>query len=97
MMRKLCIGLAAVVLGAVPALLFATEGLDVPEALEKTVSQDGLTGISLFFARAYNENTWLYALYCTVTMAVVGMVIAFVTDLVLKAIGIEVHKIEHKE
>jgi hypothetical protein len=81
----------------IPAFLRAAEGLDVPEALDKIVSLEGLTGFNLFFARAYNGNPWLYALYCTVTMAVVGMAIAFVTDRILKAIGMEVHRIEHKE
>ncbi|MEW5796223.1 MAG: hypothetical protein AB1772_07655 [Candidatus Zixiibacteriota bacterium] len=81
-----------------PAMsLLASEGLDIPEALEKKVPLENLSGISLFFARTYNENLWLYALYCTVMMAVVGMLIALATDVVLKAIGMEVHKIEHKE
>ena len=96
-MWKLRISLAAVILLAVAGLLAASEGLDVPEALEKTVSLEGLTGLNLFFARAYNENSWLYAAYCTAMMAIVGMIIAFVTDLLLKAIGMEVHKIEHRE
>jgi hypothetical protein len=39
----------------------------------------------------------LYAIYCTVLMAVVGIIIAYVTDIVLKSLGMEVHKIEHKE
>lgn len=96
-MWKLRSGLAVAILVAVPALVTATEGLDVPEALEKTVSLDGLTGISFFFARAYNENAWLYAVYCAGTMGLVGVLIAVVTDVILKAIGMEVHKIEHRE
>ncbi len=96
-MWKLRTGLAVAVLVAVPALVTASEGLDVPAALEKTVSLDGLTGISLFCARAYNDNLWLYAIYCTASMGIVGMVIAFVTDLILRAIGMEVHKIAHRE
>lgn len=96
-MRKFRNSLAAAVVLAVPALLAASEGLEVPEALEKTVSLEGLTGVSFFFAQAYNENTWLYALYCTLTMAGVGMLIALLTDVILKVIGMEVHKIEHRE
>ena len=96
-MWKYRTGLAVAILLAIPTTLCASEGLDVPEALVKTISLDGLTGIRLFFARAYNENAWLYAVYCTATMAVVGMVIAFVTDLILKALGLEVHRIAHQE
>ena len=96
-MWKPRIGLAVAVLLAIPTGAIASEGLDVPEALEQTVSLEGLTGISLFFARTYNENIWLYAVYCTAIMAVVGMVIAYVADLILRAIGMETHKIEHNE
>jgi hypothetical protein len=94
---KLRIALAALILLAVPAVLTASEGLDVPEALEKTVSVEGLTGISLLVVQAYNDNAWLYAVYCTASMGVVGMVIAFLADRILKAIGMQVNRIEHRE
>ncbi|RJP73476.1 MAG: hypothetical protein C4524_14465 [Candidatus Zixiibacteriota bacterium] len=73
------------------------EGLDIPEALENTVNLEGLSGISLFFAKTYNENMLLYAVICTVLMAALGMAIALVTDVILKMMGMEVGKIEHKE
>jgi len=87
----------AAILPLIPRFCQAGEGLDVPEAFDRKVSLEGLSGINLFFARAYNENLFLYAVYCTVLMAVVGIVIAYVTDLILKSLGMEVHKIEHKE
>jgi len=80
-----------------PSLLWAGEGLDVPEALDKKIPLEALSGLNLFFAKTYNENLWTYAIYCTVLMGVVGMVIALGTDVILKAIGMETHKIEHKE
>ncbi len=49
------------------------------------------------FARWYNENIWLYAIIVTVLMGAVGLLIALVTDIILKMIGMEVHKIEHHE
>ena len=92
-------GLAMVfILNTLPSRVLAGgEGLDMPEALDHKASLEGLSGISLFFAKAYNENLVLYALYCTVLMAVLGVAIAFVTDIILKAMGMEVTKIEHKE
>lgn len=93
-MRKLWCGL---ILFFQPMLARAGEGLDIPEALEKKVSTEGLSGITLFFANSYNDNLWLYAVVCTLLMAAVGIAIAFATDILLKAIGMEVHKIEHKE
>jgi hypothetical protein len=87
----------ALVFQVIPKLAFASEGLDVPEALEHKVDLQGLGGVNLFFATAYNENLWLYALYCTILMAVVGISIGFFTDLILKAFGMEVEKIEHQE
>jgi hypothetical protein len=73
------------------------EGLDVPEAMEKKVPLEGLSGIKLFFAQLYNDNLILFAVVCTLLMMVVGMIIAYATDIVLKAVGLEVGKIEHKE
>jgi hypothetical protein len=96
-MRKFSVSLAVAALAAVAIPVFGSEGLDVPEALENTVSLEGLQGVRLLFARAYRDNVWLYALYCTGTMAVLGTVIAYVTDFILKAVGLEVNKIEHRE
>lgn len=73
------------------------EGLDMPEALDRKVPLEGLTGIKLFFAKMYNENLLMYALVCTVLMAAVGVIIAYVTDIILKMMGMETSKIEHKE
>jgi hypothetical protein len=89
---------AILIIHVLPARLLAGgEGLDLPEALDRKVVLEGLSGVRLFFAKTYNENLLLYAVYCTVLMAVIGISIAFVTDIVLKAMGIEVGKIEHKE
>jgi ABC-type phosphate/phosphonate transport system permease subunit len=96
-MRKITVSLAVAVLLAITIPVLGSEGLEVPEALEKTASLEGLRGISLFFTRAYRENGWLYALYCTGVMAILGTVIAYVTDFMLKAVGLEVNKIEHRE
>jgi hypothetical protein len=96
-LKILCAFLMTVVFQAIPWLVFAGEGLDVPDSLDKKVPLEGLAGIRLFFAKTYNENLWLYALYCTILMAVLGVGIAFFTDIILKAMGMEVEKIEHKE
>ena len=81
----------------VPALLWAAEGLDVPEELGKKVDLTKLTGINHFFAGWYNDNLWGYAAIVTVLMGVMSFLIALVTDVILKMIGMEVHKIEHHE
>jgi len=73
------------------------EGLDIPEGLDRKVSLEGLTGISRFFAATYNDHLWLYAVYCTLLMAAIGVAIAYVTDFILSALGLDVTKIEHKE
>jgi len=67
------------------------------EALEKKVDLTKLTGLNYFFASWYNDNMWLYAIIVTVLMGVVGLLIALVTDIILKMVGMEVHKIEHHE
>ena len=67
------------------------------EALEKKIDLAKLTGLNYFFASWYNDNMWLYAIMVTVIMGVVGLLIALVTDVILKMIGMEVHKMEHHE
>ena len=56
-----------------------------------------LSGINLVIARMYNEDRVLYAAMVTIVMAVLGTVLAFLTDLVLKALGLEVSRISHRE
>ena len=79
------------------ALAWAGEGLDIPEELGKKVDVTKLTGINYFFGHWYNDNIWLYAIIVTVLMGLLGLAIALVTDIILKMIGMEVHKIEHHE
>ena len=68
------------------------------EALDKKIGNlDKLSGLNYFFASWYNDNMWLYAIMVTAIMGVVGLLIALVTDIILKMIGMEVHKIEHHE
>jgi hypothetical protein len=66
--------------------------------LDKKIGNlDKLSGLNYFFASWYNDNMWLYAIMVTVIMGVVGLIIALVTDVILKMIGMEVHKMEHHE
>ena len=67
------------------------------EALEKKIDVTKLTGLNYFFASWYNDNMWLYAIIVTALMGVIGGLIALVTDVFLKMIGMETHKIEHHE
>ena len=68
------------------------------EALDKKIGNlDKLSGLNYFFASWYNDNMWLYAIIVTVLMGVIGLLIALVTDIILKMIGMEVHKMEHHE
>jgi len=67
------------------------------EALNKKIDLAKLTGLNYFFASWYNDNMWFYAIMVTVLMGVIGLIIALVTDIILKMIGMEVHKMEHHE
>ncbi len=79
------------------ALLWAGEGLDIPEELGKKVDLSNLSGINHFFAGWYNDNLWVYAIIVTLLMGLLGLAIALVTDVILKMVGMEVSKIEHHE
>ncbi len=96
MRRRLVIILNFFLLG-LPTLVWAAEGLDIPEELGKKVDLTNLGGINYFFAHWYNDNLWVYATIVTMLMGVVGFAIALVTDVILKMIGMEVSKIEHHE
>ena len=92
--RLLTIVLNFLLLGA-PTLVWAAS--EKAEALEKKLDLANLSGINLFFAQWYNENMWVYALIVTALMGVVGGIIAFVTDIFLKMVGLDVSKMEHHE
>jgi hypothetical protein len=97
-LKRLCVIIFNFLLLMVPsALLWGGEGLEVPEELGKKIDLASLSGINHFFAKSYNDNLWLYALMVTAIMGVIGLLIALVTDIILKLIGMEVHKIEHHE
>lgn len=82
---------------AVSSNLAFAEGVAKAEPLQKTIDLAKLTGLNYFFASWYNDNMWLYAIMVTAIMGVIGLVIALVTDIILKMIGMEVHKMEHHE
>ena len=81
---------------AVPSTL-VWAAAEKAEALEKKIDLTKLTGLNYFFASWYNDNMWLYAIMVTALMGVIGGLIALVTDIILKMIGMEVHKMEHHE
>ncbi len=95
-MKRLWVIIFNIILLSVPsALVWAAA--EKAEALEKKVDVTKLSGINYFFASWYNDNMWLYAIIVTALMGVMGMLIALVTDVILKMIGMEVSKIEHHE
>ena len=95
-MKRVWVIIINLILLSVPgALVWAAA--EKAEALEKKVDLTKLTGLNYFFASWYNDNMWLYAIIVTVLMGVVGLLIALVTDIFLKMVGMEVHKIEHHE
>ncbi|OGP69916.1 MAG: hypothetical protein A2Y80_01190 [Deltaproteobacteria bacterium RBG_13_58_19] len=95
-MKKLWVIIFNFFLLTVPAGL-AWAAAEKAEALEKKISLGNLSGINYFFAKWYNENMWVYAIIVTVLMGAMGGIIAFVTDIFLKMVGLDVSKMEHHE
>ena len=95
-MKRLCVIIFNFFLLMVPSTL-VWAAAEKAEALEKKIDVTKLTGLNYFFASWYNDNMWLYAIIVTILMGVIGLLIALVTDIILKMIGMEVHKIEHHE
>lgn len=81
-----------------PALVWAAEpGEKIPDMATRQVATVGLSAINMFFAGWYNDNKWVFAIIVTVIMGLIGGIIAFVTDIFLKAAGLDVSKMEHHE
>ncbi|MDI6853976.1 MAG: hypothetical protein QME75_10300 [Deltaproteobacteria bacterium] len=83
---------------ALPALVWAAgPGEKAPDMATRQVKVEGISFINAFFAGWYNDNKMVFAIIVTVIMGLVGGIIAFVTDIILKFIGMDVSKIEHHE
>lgn len=76
------------IVGAITPALASGDGHGDTEELKYEVDLEGKTGFNLFLAEIYNNNRLLYALVVTVTMAVLGMVVAQITEQVLRLIGV---------
>lgn len=72
-------------------------GVEKEGLLEMHVDTSKLEGIRLWLTNLYNTQRFAFALVVTLTMAVIGITIAFVTDIILKIFGLEVSKIQHHE
>jgi len=72
-------------------------GVGKEEAFFKKVSTIGLTGAELILINLYNDQRFIFAVTVTLIMGLVGISIALLTDLFLKALGLEVSKISHHE
>lgn len=62
--------------------LFA-EGKPATE-LNKTVKVEGLTGLNLFLAQAYNDNRVMFAFISTGTIVILGVIVMFIVSLFVK-------------
>jgi hypothetical protein len=75
--------------------LFA-EDKDVGKVPDK-INLENLHGLTLWLVGLYNDQRIVYAIVVTLIMAIVGISIAFVADIILKAFGLQVTKITHHE
>ncbi len=66
-------------------------------ALTQKIDTKGLSGINLIIAKMYNDDRLLYAISVTLVMALLGSIMAFGTDLILKHFGMTVSRISHSE
>lgn len=79
--------LIAILIFFFPVILSAGDDHEEGGDLEYVVPTDSLSGISLFLANLYNEHRLLYALIVTGTMALLGILVALITDYLLRLIG----------
>lgn len=74
-------------LGTFCSVALAGGGHGEDAAISEIVDTQGKSGLSLFLANLYNDHRLMYALLVTATMAVLGMIVAQIADLVLRAVG----------
>jgi hypothetical protein len=95
--KRLTVLMLNFLLLAMPTLVWAAGGKAPPDMAARQVKMAGLSAINAFFAGWYNDNKMVFAIIVTVIMGLMGGIIAFVTDIILKIVGMDVSKIEHHE
>ncbi len=90
---SLILYLIFVILQPYSALAHGGEGEPIPDQ----VSLENLSGITLWLAQLYNDEKLLFALLVTFSMGIIGIILGFLTDIVLKIFGLDVSKIAHHE
>jgi len=78
------------------SLAFAN-GKEGETAIVTKIDTSNLSGISFWLVTLYNDERIWYSILVTLSMAVVGILIAKIADVFLKIAGFEVSKIEHNE
>lgn len=89
--------LAAGLAAAGPAPARGSGGEEDAAVLTHEARTEGLSGLNLWLARLYNGDKWVFAAVVTVTMALMGALIAVVVDFVLKRLGLDVKRMAHRE
>jgi hypothetical protein len=97
-MKRVWVVIFNCLLLGLPLLAWAADpGEKTADFASKQVKIEGLNAVNYFFASTYNDSKMMFAILVTLIMGVVGAIIAFVTDRILKVIGMDVSKIEHHE
>ena len=65
--------------------------------LEYRVDTEDLSGLNLLLANLYNDQRVVFAIVATLTMAILGAVIAVTTEYLLKLVGFKTTKAERRE
>jgi ABC-type Fe3+ transport system permease subunit len=65
--------------------------------LEYRASTEGVSGFSLILVNLYNDHRLVYAVVSTLSMAILGGLIAVLVDFILARFGLTVSKMEHRE
>ena len=81
----------------IPGIAAAAGGKPATKVYNVADTRDMEPGISKWIADAYNGNLWLFGLLVVSVMAGMGLTFGLLMDRLLKAVGINLGRLQHHE
>ena len=81
----------------IAAYVSYSSGTGAEGSLNHKASTNGLNGFDLYVVNLYNHHRLMLAILTTLIMGIVGIVISFISDYIMKLFGFKISRMEHRE